>query len=376
VREQVTGLAARGHEVTVATGHDTRRTAADSFGSLQVREFRCSGIFGSRQGYAGEFAEYRNFVAGFATDAVICHGWENWATDLILPVLARKRTLRVLVSHGINAHRWRPHPRFSWGLGTWARMLPYALRLPRSLRCFDHLVFLSPRLDRRRFFDHWVLERTGGPGWSAIPNGCWPERFADPTEDFRCQHGLKDEFMILCVGVYAVSKGQEVALRAYCAANPGAAVLVFIGNEINDYARQLQDLAKILLPQDSPTRVLFLEKQDRGSIRAAYRAADLVLLTSLGETQPLVLLDAMAAGKPFLSTDVGCVSELPGGVVVQKVYELPGTLRALRFDADRRAALATAGLAAARNDYHWEKVLDRQDQLLRRLADVRAGRTK
>lgn len=375
VREQACGLAKRGHEVTVATGFDARRTAADAFGQLQIHEFNCAGIFGSRAGYSGELGKYRDFVAQHPTDAIICHGWENWATDLIFSVLARKRAVRVLVSHGINAHRWRPYPRFSWGLATWARMLPYALRLPRSLRCFDQLVFLSGRVDRHRFFDHWLLARTGGPGWSVIPNGCWPERFADGGGGFRRRHGLTKEFLILCVGVYAVTKGQEATLRAFCAANLGAAVLVFIGNELNDYARHLQRLAASLLPANHTGRVLFLERQDRESIRSAYQAADLVMLSSRGETQPLVLLDAMAAGKPFLSNDVGCVSEMPGGVVVRRNDELPAALSALRRDGSRLAALSAAGLAAARGDYHWDNVVDRYDQLLRRLARERAGTT-
>lgn len=375
VREQACGLARRGHEVTVATGFDARRTAADAFGQLKIHEFKCSGIFGSRAGYTGELAAYREFVARHETDAIICHGWENWSTDLIFPVLARKHAVRVLVSHGINAHRWRPYRRFSWGLATWGRMLPYALRLPRSLRCFDQMVFLSPRVDFHRFFDHWLLERTGGPRWSAIPNGCWPERFAGGKNEFRQRHGLNTEFVVLCVGVYAVTKGQEATLRAFCAANLGAAVLVFIGNEINDYARHLQALAKSWLPADSPSRVLFLERQDRAAIRSAYQDADLVMLTSHGETQPLVLLDAMAAGKPFLSNDVGCVSEFPGGVVVRRQDQLAATLNALRFDPNRLARLGAAGLAAARNQYHWDNVVDVYDQMLRRLLQERAGKS-
>ncbi len=63
--------------------------------------------------------------------------------------------------------------------------------------------------------------------------------------------------------------------------------------------------------------MIFLEKQARDSIRAAYRAADCVVLSSRRETQPLVLLDSMAAGKPFITTDVGCVRDFSGGLVVK-----------------------------------------------------------
>lgn len=41
---------------------------------------------------------------------------------------------------------------------------------------------------------------------------------------------------------------------------------------------------------------------------------DFVLLTSISEGQPLAVLEAMAAGRPAVTTDVGCCRELIEGV--------------------------------------------------------------
>jgi glycosyltransferase involved in cell wall biosynthesis len=168
------------------------------------------------------------------------------------------------------------------------------------------------------------------------------------------------------VGLYAVSKGQEAALRAFSDSRIGNATLVFIGNEFNDYARHLQQLAAHL-PLGERSAVLFLEQQARANIRAAYLAADLVLLASKGETQPLVLLDAMACGKPFLSTDVGCVSEMPGGVTVRTAEALAGQLRSLRDDMDRRRSLGNLGRAAAQSTYYWPSVIEAYERLIRQV---------
>jgi glycosyltransferase involved in cell wall biosynthesis len=232
------------------------------------------------------------------------------------------------------------------------------------MRTFDHIVFLSKRVDRARFFDHWLLRRFGGPDWSVIPNGTWPERFAKCQLDFRLQHSLADKFVILNVGVYAATKGQETSLRVFSESGIVGAALVFIGNELNGYSEHLKVLAA-RLPLGNDSSVLFLERLDREHIRAAYRAADLFMLTSKGETQPLVLLDAMACGLPFLATDLGCVSELPGGVTVTHPGALVETLRELRDDSARLATLGQLGLAAAHSTYHWPDVVAAYDRLIR-----------
>ena len=48
---------------------------------------------------------------------------------------------------------------------------------------------------------------------------------------------------------------------------------------------------------------------------AVYGALDGVVLTSLNEGTPVVIIEAMAAGKPVVATDVGGVRDLLGAVV-------------------------------------------------------------
>ncbi|HEX5222716.1 MAG TPA: glycosyltransferase family 4 protein [Verrucomicrobiae bacterium] len=370
VREHATGLAALGHEVTVATTFDPKRAASPPIPGVTVREFNIKAIAHRKTSDQTDAPAYRQFISRSPMDMIICHCWGAWPTDLAFPVLSNNPAGKIFVSHGFAAHYWHRQRRFPWGLAQWMRQQPYVWKLPQRMRVFDHIVFLSERVDRARFFDHWLLQRFGGPRWSAIPNGTWPERFTGTREAFRTRHALGSKFVVLNVSMYAPTKGQEAALLAFSQSGIRDAVLIFIGNEINDYARELQRLAA-RLPFGSGSSVQFLERLDRGQICEAYQACDLFLFASRGETQPLVVLDAMASGRAFISTNVGCVSEFSGGVTVNNPNDMTHHLRTLRSDAPRLAELGKSGLAAARSIYYWPRIVAAYDRLIGSLATAK-----
>ncbi len=78
-------------------------------------------------------------------------------------------------------------------------------------------------------------------------------------------------------------------------------------DEDKNYAAECRRLAADLKIDD---RVDFVGRHD---VREYYRFLDVVVLTSVREAQPLVILEAYAAGIPVVSTDVGNVSELLEG---------------------------------------------------------------
>ena len=72
----------------------------------------------------------------------------------------------------------------------------------------------------------------------------------------------------------------------------------------------------------------------------------------------------MAAGKPFLSTDTGCVRELPGGVVVDGEQELAEKLSALCAEPARRRKLGELGRKAVLEMFAMDRVREQQNKLL------------
>jgi glycosyltransferase involved in cell wall biosynthesis len=365
---QARGFAARGHDVTVATKFDEARDGRRTSERITVRQFKISGAFEARTGYCGELEAYQRCIAQEPVDIILINCWQNPLTDLAIPVLFRNPGKKIMLSHGFDAHIWRPNRRPSWGLGSWLRYQPYVWRLPSMMKAFDRLVFLSTRRDSGRFLDHWVAQRLFPGRVSIIPNGTHLFEFGRSQGDFRNVYGIETKYMFLNVANYCHRKNQLATLRDFMAANWPEATLVFIGGEFNDYQAEMTRTYARCRTRFPQSRVMFLEKVPKRMIYAAYQAADALILGAKTETQPLAILDAMAAGIPFISSDVGCVRDFPGGLVVRHGADTTRAIVQVLEDSSLRERLSAEGRAACETKYNWERVLDAYEALFTRLA--------
>jgi len=109
-----------------------------------------------------------------------------------------------------------------------------------------------------------------------------------------------------------------------------------------------------------------------------YSSLDIVILTSLNEGTPVVLIEAMASGKPFIATEVGGVRDLmvgvgepvcgknrgqftvyENGILVssQDVHGLTDALEFLASDPEKRAAMGRVGQVFAKAQFTKERLL-------------------
>lgn len=372
-RTQSAGWAALGHEVTVATGFDSARSPAHSPPGVSVKQFSVSGSACIRGGCQGDTAAYGQFIGSYDGDIILCNGWEIWATDVAIPFFPKSKARKVMVSHGFGAHLWHPYRRFAWGLGQWLLAQPYVLRLPKMMKAFDRLIFLSPRRDAGRFFDHSVARRFFSDRISILPNGVHLSALENARADFRRQWNLNTKHLLLNVAYYSPLKNQLATLRDFVRANRPDATLVFIGSAFNDYSARMESFYQSSRAQFPRAQVLFLEKIPRETINAAYRAADVFILSSKQETQPLAILDAMACGVPFISTNVGCVRDFPGGWVVSSGRRTTQAIHDLLDKPGLRLQLGEQGSAACIAKYDWNHVLTEYEHLFARLCNTRSS---
>jgi glycosyltransferase involved in cell wall biosynthesis len=354
-----------GHEVSVATGIPSGGELPSDYDHLHVRRFNVTGNAHFKCPYRGEHREYVEFVRNWRGDIAFFHCWGSWATDLLLSHMSKLPFRTVMVSHGFNAQRYPQNMRFPRGLRHWLGWQPYVWRLPGYLRAISHLVVLSPSTDPRWYYDHATAKKIGMRNLSVIPSGIHLDEFDIARDIRRDELHVSTSRMVLVVGNYFPEhKNQAYALRAFASCKPDDCTLVFIGSKFNEYSEHLKAEAMRL---GVSTQVRFHASLPRDLVCAAYRNADLVLCSSLWESGPIVLLEAMAAGTPFISVDVGFAKYLKGGVIVDSEQAMADEMQRLLADECLRESLGKEGRRSSENTYSWKSVMMEYDALLDRL---------
>ena len=362
------GLADRGFEVVIATGHLPERTDFLPHPRVRVEQFDIASDWKITSRSHDEVERMQRFIVDEDPAVILCHCWEIWSTAIAQNVFGRVYAKKILVSHGYSS-LWRPHRKFPWGLGVLIRSLIQVAKLPQVFNLYDRVIFLNKRRDWNRFLDHNLAILSRYSGIRIIPNGTDAEPARSSTDEFRLACNAADQCLVLCVSNYLPGKNQALALNIFKKARLADATLVFIGSSFNDYSATLMALNEKLRRDYPEGRVIFLQQLDRMTTMAAYAACDIFLFTSKSEVAPFVILEAMAAGKPFVSTDVGCVRELPGGIIANGEENLITALACLRNDKAKRQALGAVGRQAVLDQYSREKVLDAQERMIRELLE-------
>jgi glycosyltransferase involved in cell wall biosynthesis len=138
-----------------------------------------------------------------------------------------------------------------------------------------------------------------------------------------------DDFCVLLLGTVCQRKGQHDLLRAFASLSEDIAArttcLVVGSRDRLAYSRRLEEMARSL-PQDRRRR--FRVIPETGDTAAYWRAADVFCCTSRVESYPHVILEAMAAGLPVVTTPVFGIAEQVRPSINSLIYD-PGDVRAL-----------------------------------------------
>ncbi|MCX7014007.1 MAG: glycosyltransferase family 4 protein [Candidatus Sumerlaeota bacterium] len=237
-------------------------------------------------------------------------------------------------------------------------------------RCAHRIVAAS--LAGARLFD----PRAPSKRVAVLHNAVALERFVFGPEQWREARkrlGLEEsEIAVGAVGYIAPVKGLEYFLEAARMARARAAPCRFflMGDSDPfhaDYLRQLKEFVRANALED---RVRFLPFAK--DVESYYAALDVLVLSSISESLPRVVIEAMAAGVAVVATDVGgvreCVEEGKSGIIVppRDTARLAEAIGELANDPKRRSDLAAAGQAAARARFSMERFRAEVRELFRR----------
>jgi len=196
------------------------------------------------------------------------------------------------------------------------------------------------------------------------PYGVDLARFQPPAERPR-----RDKPRILFVGRVGLRKGVPHLLRAFRRLE-GAAELHIVG--------PLESGIEDILAAEGGEGVTVTGPVPGNALPAIYAEADIFCLPSLEEGFALVLLQAMAAGLPLVTTDAAGGAEAIGsgdrGLLVPAgdATALAEALATLTADADRRRAMGEAARTAAQTGFSWRDYGDRAVAAYRNLGGVPA----
>ncbi|MEG2908640.1 MAG: glycosyltransferase family 4 protein [Erysipelotrichaceae bacterium] len=182
---------------------------------------------------------------------------------------------------------------------------------------------------------------------------------------------LPDKYL-LNVSNYNERKNQRVFIEAFFKSEiPNDWNLILIGSKENEYSQLLRNLEKKLRSElsllENEKKIYILSEISRPSISTYVKKAEIYVMSSTWEAFPISLIEAMAAGVPFISTDVGIVKYLAGGVIANSSEELKEKITSFVSDEKRRKKFGAAGKKEAIERY---QISDKVNQLEKYLKEI------
>jgi len=204
-----------------------------------------------------------------------------------------------------------------------------------------------------------------------IPNGVDTSHFRPQNpahiESVRQRLGNPQQ-MVLCVSRFAREKGIEVLVKAvwnltreFGFHNLKCIMLLPQGDSV--YRNFIYNLVRRL---ELKSNIEFIEERlDKGRLRDLYCAADVFCLPSYYEAFGMVLIEAMACGKPIVGPDQGGPKEIIKNEINGYTFkrgndkELARVLALLFDDQQKRYFVGHKARKIAEREYNWKRIAHR-----------------
>lgn len=356
-------LAQKGHTVMIATSLHKDREYKELNG-VEVRQFDISGSF--VRGINGNTTEYIKLLKSNSFDIIVNFGVQNWATDLTLQNAQSIENKLVILPIGFSG----------LGLPSYRK---YYKKMIKWLEKYDQIITHS-----NSYQDTKYLKKHAYTNISIIHNG------ADENEidkkyisNIRRKYNINNDIFILHIGSKTGLKGHYEAYEIFRKAKIDNATLMMIGNEVNTLYSNIYKLFEInrrYFPLRNNKR-LIIKDLAREELVSALLEADIFLFPSNTECSPLVLYESMAAGTPFLATDVGNSREIAestgAGMILPtikfgafgraKISKSAKILTEIINDPDKRKVMGNKGIQVWEKEYTWANIANKYELLFKKI---------
>jgi glycosyltransferase involved in cell wall biosynthesis len=352
-------LVKRGHEVTIFTTYDSRRNF-DELNGVKIKQFR---VWGTKAvGIKGEVDKYKRYLLNSDYDIIMNYGSNVWTSDLTFDVLDKIKSAKVFVPVG-HTPLASPFWRFVYR--------NYYKNIVRYMNLYNKIIYVS---EKPGIVDDYVDKNFGDihgiTNYSIIPNAIAVDEFEKNQIDFKEKYDIKTKYMLLTVGYHQKLKGHKFIINSFKKLSREDTTLVLIGYNVRSrlpihscHGSCIREAKK------SCGRILVLDNIPRKDTVAAFLASDIYLLGSKFECSPIVILEAMATKTCFISTNVGNVNEMPGGIIIKNEIEMAQYIEKLLNDPIQRGELAELGYASCMERFDWERITNMYENLYKQLID-------
>ena len=307
------GLVALGHDVEVVTSKIEGKPDTEIHNGVEITR---TDAYNYYYWHKGNKTKYEQLIINKAneSDALVAVCLQSFSADWLLDVLDDIKCKKILYLHGM--------PDFKLHKESFSSLLVLAKTIFRNLRWklfyeaniekikkFDYITHL---FYKDNSYDYFKLK--GYSDNKVIENTC--------SQEFFETNGLNDDKNILYVGNYGERKNQILALECFYEADTKDYSLTLVGSKDNSYYEKLLNKNEELKEKYGEKKVTILHSIKREEIIRLTKRCSFCFMSSTYEYYPITIVEAMASGKAFLSTNVGIVNKLPGGIVVGKKDDL------------------------------------------------------
>lgn len=309
------------HNVSIATSVQagSSLTRKENLNGVEINRFVL--YYDIFKRVRGEINAYRSFVLNSDYDIIIDECAQTCTTDALLPVLNQIKSHFVLHAHGLSGLSVKPveiKADFKHTIGNtyyWILMkYYYGFRFKRAARHINASISLS-KVDSGYSYLCKLIHNNYVLGNAAEDIFFEPSTIPNPIN-------LKEPYVV-SIANYCVVKNQINLLRQFFKCKQKTIALVLIGSQKNDYYYQLLEEKSKLEKIYGQRNILILDGIDRKYFPRILDDAKAYLVSSLHEEYSISIIEAMARETPYISTNVGNVSQLPGGVVCNMIEDFP-----------------------------------------------------
>jgi glycosyltransferase involved in cell wall biosynthesis len=217
--------------------------------------------------------------------------------------------------------------------------------------------FVQGATEKQRLLDRFDI---ASDDVSVVPNGIHPDAYDVPDADVRAFQEAydldPDVPTVLYVSRLIPEKNPDVFVEAVSEHLPDRDLqAVLVGTGEPEFVESVRAMAD--------DRVRFLSNLEFEELKASYHAADLFTFLGTWEGLPTVILEAMNARLPIISTPVGAIPDAvvdgEHGTIVSSPPDARGVATAIRYYLDLpgvRAEVGERNRARVRTEYGWDGV--------------------